>query len=496
MSIPAARHSAPRRERRYGLGMAPRVLLLLSLLAAAGVLLTGCAGAKSAQTGGIPASASLAPADAIAYATVATDEGSDQWQKAAALLARVPGLQDGLTGSVASGLHDRGLDWSADVRPALGQELVVVATAAKEPIVLVQPEDQSKLDALLDKSDATYVRGTVEGWQAVAQSQKALDAYRAALASGTLDGVARFDDGFEALPGDSLARAWVDTARLSTELGQVVGQGTAKANLGLDWLALGVSARDEGMLLTLAMRTPGGGDTNYEPKLFARVPGDAVAALSFGGTQGLLDRVQGSVPVDELSKQIQRFTGVPRERLVDSLRGEGALYVRRGAKAPEVTLVLAPPDPDKTWATLNDLARRLAEQAKTTVTVRTEDGREVGRVALGDVGVSFARLDEKTLIVTTGSDAIRAFASDGPKLVDSEAFRRAAEAVDMNPGEPTRGFAYVDVDKAVPLVRASSGGSSVPGGVDDVLSSLDSFVLQGTGDGDVAQLQGFLRLND
>ena len=322
--------------------MIRRIAPLVLSFALSGVLLTGCAGAKSGETGQIPESASLAPADALAYATVTTDEGSEQWQKAASLLERVPGLRDGLTSSVASGLRDQGVDWSADVRPALGPELVVVATADKQPIILVQPQDEAKLEALLDKTDTTYVRGTVDDWEAVAQSQGALAAYRAALRSGTLDGVARFTDGFEALPADSLARVWLDTARLSKELGQVVEQASSEVDLGLDWLAASLSARDDGLLLTLAMRTPGEGDTRYEPELFADIPADAVAALSFGGTQGLLDRVQGNVPVDELSKQVERFTGVPLERLVDSLRGEGALYVRKGSKLPEVTLVLAP----------------------------------------------------------------------------------------------------------------------------------------------------------
>jgi hypothetical protein len=475
--------------------MLRRVTPIVLLLAVAGALLTGCAGAKSAETGQIPESASLAPADAVAYATVTTDEGSEQRQKTASLLERIPGLRDGLTGSVGSGLREEGIDWDADVRPALGPELVVVATADKQPIVLVQPEDESKLEALLDKSDTPYVRGTVDDWQAVAQSQSALDAYRAALGSGTLDGVERFADGFEALPADSLARAWVDTGRLSKELGQVVDT-RSEIDLGLDWLAAALTAKDDGMLLTVATQTPGGGDTRYEPELFARVPADAVVALSFGGTQGLLDRVQGSVPVDELSKQVQRFTGVPLERLVDSLSGEGALYVRKGATLPEVTLVLAPPDPDKTWETLNDLARRLAEQAKVTVTVRTENGREVRRVALGDVTVSFARLDPETLIVTTGPDGIRTFAADGAKLVDSDAFTRAAEAIDMTPGQRTRGFVYVDVDGLLPLAQSASGGTEVPADADDVISSFDAFVLQGTGEGDVTRLQGFLRLND
>jgi len=476
--------------------MIRRSLPFVLLLALAGVLLTGCAGAKSGETAQIPESASLAPADALAYATVTTDESSEQWQKAVSLLERVPGLRDGLTSSVASGLHDQGIDWSRDVRPALGPELVVVATADKQPIVLAQPQDEARLESLLDKTDTTYVRGAVDDWQAIAQSQSALDAYRAALQSGTLDGVARFTDGFEALPAESLARVWLDTARLSKQLGQVVEQASSEVDLGLDWLAASLSARDDGMLLTIATRTPGEGDTRYEPQLFARVPADTVAALSFGGTQGLLDRVQGNVPVGELSKQIQRFTGVPLERLVDSLSGEGALYVRNGAKLPEVTLVLAPPDPGKTWDTLNDLARKLAEQANTSVAVRTQDGREVRSVPLGDVTVSFARLDPKTLIVTTGPDGIGAFAADGAKLVDSKAFERAAEAVDMTPGDRTRGFVYVDVDAVLPLVEAASSGSAVPADVKDVLSSLDSFVLQGTGEGDVARLQGFLRLND
>ena len=475
--------------------MMRRLSPIVLLAAFAVVLLTGCAGAKTGETGQIPESASLAPADALAYVTVTTDEDSDQRQKTASLLERIPGLRDGLTGSVASGLRGQGIDWNEDVRPALGPEFVVVATADRQPIVLVQPEDEAKLEALLDKSDTHYVRGTVDDWQAVAQSQTALDAYRAALRSGTLDGVERFTAGFEALPADSLARAWVDTGRLSKELGQVVDQASG-VDLGLDWLAAALTAKDDGMLLTVATRTPGGGDTRYEPELFARVPADAVAALSFGGTQGLLDRVQGSVSVDELSKQVQRFTGVPLERLVDSLSGEGALYVRKGGKLPEVTLVLAPPDPDKTWGTLDELARTLARQAQGTVTVRTEDGREVRGVALGDVTISFARLDRKTLIVTTGADGIRTFAADGAKLVDSEAFTRAAEAVDMTPGERTRGFLYVDLDGMLPLVEAASSGTEVPAHAKDVLSSLDSFVLQGTGEGHVTQLQGFLRLND
>ena len=101
-------------------------------------LVTGCAGATSTSSS-IPESASLAPATALAYATVTTDEDSDQWKKAASLLERIPGARDGVSGSIRSALGEQGIDWTNDVRPALGPELVVVATADKQPIVLVQP---------------------------------------------------------------------------------------------------------------------------------------------------------------------------------------------------------------------------------------------------------------------------------------------------------------------------------------------------------------------
>jgi len=471
--------------------MLRRALPIASLLAAL-ALATGCAGAKSTASS-IPESASLAPADALAYVTVTTDEGSEQWKNAAGLLERIPGAKDGVSGSIGSALGEQGVDWSNDVRPAIGPELVVVATADRQPIVLVQPSDEAKLDALLGKGDTTYVRGEVDGWVALAQSSAALAGYRAALDKGTLDDVDAFTQGFGALPSEALARAWVDTARLSKDLGQLVEQASTEVDLGLDWLAAAVSAEDDGVLLTIGMQMPGGGDTRYERKLFDRVPADAVAAVSFGGTQKILDRVQGNVDLDKVSGTIESITGVSLKGLTDALSGEGALYVRPSAEQlPEVTLVLRPPDASKTWETLDGLARKLAEQANTTVTVRTENGTEVRRVTTEQVTISYARLEDDTIIATTGDTGIRTFLADGPKLVDSDAYKRAADAVDM--GEKTRGFVYVDVDGALPL--AERAGGSLPPDAKDAVAAIDSFILQSSGDGDVTKVSGFVRLND
>ena len=108
------------------------------------------------------------------------------------------------------------------------------------------------------------------------------------------------------------------------------------------------------------------------------------------------------------------------------------------------------------------------------------------------IGSAYARLEDDTIIATTGDTGIRTFLADGPKLVDSDAYKRAADAVDM--GEKTRGFVYVDVDGALPL--AERAGGSLPPDAKDAVAAIDSFILQSSGDGDVTKVSGFVRLND
>ena len=123
--------------------------------------------------------------------------------------------------------------------------------------------------------------------------------------------------------------------------------------------------------------------------------------------------------------------------------------------------------------------------------MRTENGIEVRRVETDQLTVSYARVTDDTIVATTGADGIRTFLADGPKLVDSDAYERAAEAVDM--GEKTRGFVYVDVDGLLPL--AEQRGGSVPPTRRTRSPSSTAFILQASGEGDVAKVSGFVRLN-
>jgi hypothetical protein len=452
------------------------------------VLASGCGGAPAQ----IPESASLAPADAVVFASISTDAGSSQWQKAESVLERIPGVRDAVVSGIEQELADEALDWEEDVAPALGDEVVVVVTAKLRPIVLLEPESEEKLDALLAKSDEETVRGEVDGHVALAEKEADLVEYRAALQRGTIEDDESFAAGLDALPDESLALVWVDMAVLTDELSSLVEQATQEGfELEIDWLSASLSAEDDGLLVAMGARTPGAGDTHYEPTLFRRVPADAVAALSFGGTQGTLDQLQGQVDLDEIAQALEELTGVSLDGLVEALSGEGVLYVRPGETVPDVTLALAPPDPDKTWSTVDRLARKLAAEMQADVTTTVENGLEVSRLAVEEVTIRYARLDADTIVVTSGDDDLALLAGDGPKLVDSEGFARAAEDVGLQ--ERTKGFLYVDVDGLLPLVEGLAG-ESIPAEVREGFEAVDSLVFQTSGDGDTTRVSGFVRV--
>ena len=238
--------------------------------------------------------------------------------------------------------------------------------------------------------------------------------YRAALERGTIEDDEAFAAGLDALPDESLGLVWVDLAVLTDELSSLVEEATQEeVELGIDWLSASLSAEDDGLLVAMGMRTPDGGDTHYEPELFRRVPADAVAAVSFGGTQGTLDRLQGQIDLDELSRSVEEATGVSLDGIFEALSGEGVLYVRPGADVPDVTLALAPPDPDETWSTVDRLARKLATEMQTEVTTTIENGVEVSQLVVDDVTIRYARLDADTIVVTSDEDALALLTGDG-----------------------------------------------------------------------------------
>jgi hypothetical protein len=208
----------------------------------------------------------------------------------------------------------------------------------------------------------------------------------------------------------------------------------------------------------------------------------------------VVDRLQESVDLQEVSAQVEGALGVSLDRVLDALRGEGVLYVRPGEDGgiPEVTLALDPPDRDEALRTVDELAHRLAHELDARVEPVRADDVELQRVAAEGVTLTYGEFDGMVL-VTTASDVTGAFREDSDKLVDSDAFERAAERVGLE--GRTGGFAYVDLDGLVSFLEGLAG-DELPAEARDALESLDSFILQNEADGDRSRLSGFVRIGD
>jgi Protein of unknown function (DUF3352) len=172
---------------------------------------------------------------------------------------------------------------------------------------------------------------------------------------------------------------------------------------------------------------------------------------------------------------------------------EGALYARRGFPLPEATLVLQVDDERAARETLDELAALartslgLAEPTETRV-----EGVEIIEVPVSDfVSVYYGAFEGK-LVLTTSLEGIRDLRDEGQTLEEDEAFRAALEKAEV-PDE-TVGFAYIDLEEAIPVVLSLLGfaGDEVPAVVRDNLEPLDSFVAYGDAEDDVFRFSAFL----
>jgi hypothetical protein len=487
--------------------------LFFALLAAlAALALAGCGGEETTATSDA-GTATLAPRDAGVWASLDTDRASAQWQALTALLARVPGADAALDDLLAEAVAEDGLDWQEDVLPALGPEVVlVVPGGSEEAVVLTQPRDEEKLNALAQREEGTAV-GEQDGWTVVAESQAALDAYQTALEDGSLADDPDFEDAVAGLPEEALARLYVDGAGIERALARGAAQAgsalpggatvtgpLAGSTAGLGTVAAAVTAEADGLrLVALAAPETGAVDT-FEPTLLDRVPADALVAVAFRGGETVrrqLDQAGGGA----LGPQLEQALGLSLDELAGLFAGEGVLYVRPGAPIPEVTIALDGAG-ERGVQAIGRLVRGFGALlpgavAGPALQTETEGGVPVTRLELQQgVAIRWASVDG-TLLVTTGAGGIRSFRAGGAKLVDSAAFEQAAADVGFT-GE-TSGFAYADVDALVPLLEglADLSGSAPDKSFADVaaaLEAMDSLALDARPDGERVRVEGFLRI--
>jgi|RhiMetdeSRZDD1v2_1073273.scaffolds.fasta_scaffold85774_3 uncharacterized protein DUF3352 len=491
------------------------VRLIPALLVAALLpVLAGCG--SGSDVGG---AADAVPADVFVYASVDTDFDGDGWAALEEFAARFPG-GDNLMQSLADDISsaEDGIDFEADVKPALGDEVafVLLEAPADDPlaegteesfVLLLQPDDEAAFQRLLEKADEPPVTDEVDGWTVLAENQESLDQFRAGLDGPRLDSSEDFERAMEGLEDEALVHVFVNGGELSEAY-----QAESSAKPPVDAFLPGGELPSFGMAFDVeadSARVDGRavfegenpfGTESYDAELPERVPGDVLAYFSFNDLETAFSRFRDAAAETnpEAEQQLGMAEGLLgvslEEDVLPLLSGEGALYLRAGAPIPEVTLVTEVEDEAKALETLDkivEFAGGFEPRFRSPGTVEI-DGVEAREIPLDPpVSLYYAAFDG-LLVVTTSQEGIVALRQDSDRLSDSEAFDDALDQAGV-PDE-TQGFGYLDLESIVPLVLAFQGvaAEEIDPEAQAYFDPLQSLVFYGDQDDDTASFTLFL----
>lgn len=472
---------------------------LISVVAALALSASACGEESSPGAAG----ARVAPAGSQVFVSLDTRFDSSSWEAARTLLGKFPDGDRALE-SFFSELNGMGADFEQDVRPALGPETDFVALdlAGEGKVVgLTQPKDRAKLDALLEKSHDPLVSREIGGWVAFSHSEANLDEFERLRADGTLDADGDYQKVSGEVGDDPLAQVYVaPSAFASHEVSYL------EPLLGSDApaLAFSLDPQEDGIHLEGAA-SPATGDLfpeEFSAELPDQVPG---GAFLYAGTNDL-ERQLGTLRdvLAEAAPAMERDIGRAEAEIGVSLdedvlplfSAESALYIRPGFPIPEVTILTQVNDEQGALAVADKLAGEVSEYYRSAELHSVDvDGVQAKQLAINELfSLYYAAFDGK-LVITTSRQGIADLQAPDESLADDEAFKDATGAAGM-PSETT-GFLYVDLSKALPTVFGLLGlgmGQPVSGQAEANLEPLQSVVLYGERDGDLARLVGLLSI--
>lgn len=464
------------------------VLALLAVGLAAGCG-GGGGGSKSAAAAG---GASVAPKSTAFLLQLDTDFDGGPWQTLDGLLKKFP---DGT--KLYSSIAGKGADFEQDVKPALGPETDVLALTGEDLdksafVSLTQPRDPAKFQTMIAKDTDHPVTEEIERWEVIADDRATIDRFKRARNDGTLADSGSYKDATAGLPGDALARLYVDGAVLTAAVSKQLKTGTGPVpGVGrISWLSGAMTATETGFGLELRLK---GDEIEAKPfasELLSQVPADVLLALDFKGLDAFLDELRRNPAVEKQLGGAGKFLGTTIDDLVKLFAGEGALYVRSGTPSPEITLVLKVDDEAAALATVDKLVGIVALASKKAPEPVTVAGVDAKRVALGKtLSLVYAAFDGK-LVVTTAESGIDALKGGGEKLAAAQGFKDLQAAAAM-PDE-TAGFLYANVRDALPLIDSLMKKKPMKPETRRNLEHLGATLLYGTLDGNVASLKGFV----
>ena len=489
-------------------------LAVAAPLAALALLAAGCGGSTSSKGGasGSAAGATVIPASAVAYVSIDSDLGSDQWKKVDALSKKFPGRAKALA-DLRKELVKQNLDFQKDVKPALGPEIDVAwldfADNGQNVVAVTQPKDDAKLAALVkqnnsDSSNQKLYTEKVGDWTAVAGSQARLDRLKSAQNGAKLADDGTFKDAVADLPGEALVKVYVNGASIR----QAVQQGLAptvrqsgllgKAIPNLGWVSASASAASNGVGFQAGAKSRSATGKSFKSALVDRLPAGALADLSFDDLASNLRQVmnQFGSSFEAQKAQVEQALGISEGDLLKLLSNEGALAVypsSGGDRYPSVELLLKVTDEAKARQVLDRLSA-LAPAAGAVVRPVTIGGVAAHEIALKGAGISvYYGVFKGVLGVSNSKSALAGLGRSGKKLSADPVFTDARSAAKAP--SSTTGFAYVNLNSAFAEIFKDIGASATGPDTAEVranLEPLQSFFAYGARNGDVTHFNGFL----
>ena len=467
---------------------------LVLVVAALSLPAVGCGEGSSPGAAG----ASVAPAATQVFVSVDTSFDSSEWEAGRSLLGKFPD-GDRAVDWVLDKLGGKGVDFEEDVKPALGPETDFVAldVAGDGKVVgLTQPDDKAKLERLLGKSDEPFVSREIDGWVAFSDAEANLDEFERLRADGTLEDDGEYQKVSGEVADDGIAHVFVAGSALgSTPLAGLFGADAPS-------LALSLDPQEDGIHIEGAA-SPANGDL-FADEFSAQLPDQVPAGAFLYAGASDLERQLGTLRdfLAEVAPGIERDIGRAESQIGVSLdedvfplfSAESALYLRPGFPIPEATIVTQVDDEQGALAVIDKLANEVSEYYGTAELHSVDiEGVQAKELAVNQLfSVYYAAFDGK-LVITTSRQGIADLQAEGDRLADDEAFKDATEAAGM-PSETT-GFLYADLDQApTALGLLGFSGQSTPDWLERNLEPLQSLVLYGERDGDVAKLVGLLSI--
>lgn len=442
-------------------------------------VLAGCGGSNvSGPVSGARPAAELKPGAAVYVETA-----SDQWQQAEELLRRFPDGEQWIR-DLRRKVAKHGVDWEDDVVPALGETTAVAVYRTKEAsdtVLLTNPEDPKPAVALFERLDdlegtSAIATRVVGEWVVASSSRATIDARVKASGGDSLADDRDFEAAMNSLPADALARAYADPAAAKSQWLD-----------RLDFAGAGVKAADSGADVILVGGGEAVGTTEpYSSALLARVPGDAIAFVSFQAESAK------SPFFSRALRQLERKLRMELEELVAIADGEVAVYARPGLPIPELTLLLEAANVEQARSSAEAFVRALAREEGGEV---TEDG-DVTTAVIDGFPLNLATVDD-LVVLTTSKRGLADLAESGDKLPDSGRYKAAVD--EAGAPDAYTGLAYVDLADALFLLQAyflvTGESERVSPELTRNLGPLESLVAWGTVDGDVASTRAFLGID-